>query len=149
MRADSSRSETRRALVLAGCLGLAMACAARNRAGGDAPAAEPQTPATLAPSQPAAVAPPAPTAAAAPNAPAPPLESAAPAEHRPGAGVASDGAPGPAAGPPADHVKDRHGALHKRGAKRPFGDCTSCHGQDLRGEGRAPSCYGCHGKKWH
>ena len=49
---------------------------------------------------------------------------------------------------PADHVKDRHGAMHLPGLKRPEGVCDPCHGTDLRGTPRARSCYACHGRKW-
>ncbi len=49
--------------------------------------------------------------------------------------------------PPADHVKDRKGAMHKKGSKQAAVNCVECHGADLRG-GAAPSCYTCHGKEW-
>ena len=49
--------------------------------------------------------------------------------------------------PPADHVKDRKGAMHKKGSKESMVNCGECHGADLRG-GKAPSCYTCHDKEW-
>lgn len=49
---------------------------------------------------------------------------------------------------PADHTKDKHGALHLPGYKQPAGVCDACHGRDLRGVGRVRGCYACHGKKW-
>jgi len=115
-------SRIRRAGALAVLLVLATACAARTRTGSDAKAAPPTAPA-----------------------PAEQLRNSAAAEPADGAAPLA-----PAAiGTPADHVKDKDGALHKRGYKRPIGDCTSCHGTDLRGEDDAPSCYRCHDKKWH
>jgi hypothetical protein len=63
-------------------------------------------------------------------------------------GQVPPGAPA-AARIPADHAKDKDGVMHKRGYKKPLGDCTSCHGKDLRGQDQAPSCYECHGKEWH
>jgi hypothetical protein len=50
---------------------------------------------------------------------------------------------------PEDHVKDKHGVFHKKGYKDPLPVCTPCHGDDLKGSGGTPSCYKCHGKKWH
>ncbi len=81
----------------------------------------------------------------------PPAAATQPAEPAAGAPVASEAAQpkAPPAGLPADHVKDKDGVMHKRGYKAPFGDCTNCHGEELRGEGRAPSCYRCHGREWH
>ncbi|MBP7864652.1 MAG: hypothetical protein KA419_01785 [Acidobacteria bacterium] len=59
----------------------------------------------------------------------------------------------PARGPgkkvPADHVREKKGALHKPGMKDPLSNCASCHGQDLKGGPGAPSCYACHEKNWH
>lgn len=49
--------------------------------------------------------------------------------------------------PPADHVKDRKGAMHKKGSSKAVANCSECHGADLRG-GKAPSCYACHDKEW-
>ncbi len=64
-------------------------------------------------------------------------------------------APAPAAAPaaprsskpPADHLKDRKGAMHKKGSSQAVANCGECHGADLRG-GKAPSCYACHDKEW-
>ena len=49
--------------------------------------------------------------------------------------------------PPADHVKDRKGAMHKKGSKEAMVNCVECHGVNLRG-GKGPSCYTCHEKEW-
>jgi len=49
--------------------------------------------------------------------------------------------------PPADHVKDRKGAMHRKGSSQAVANCGECHGADLRG-GKAPSCYACHDKEW-
>lgn len=49
---------------------------------------------------------------------------------------------------PSDHDKDKHGAWHKRGYKRPVGVCDPCHGKDLRGTAEARSCFACHGNEW-
>ncbi|MBI4917108.1 MAG: hypothetical protein HY825_14795 [Acidobacteria bacterium] len=49
--------------------------------------------------------------------------------------------------PPADHVKDRKGAMHKKGSSKAVANCGECHGADLRGA-KAPSCYACHDKEW-
>jgi len=59
---------------------------------------------------------------------------------------AAPAAPRPAK-PPADHVKDRKGAMHKKGSKEAMVNCVACHGAELRG-GKGPSCYGCHEKEW-
>jgi hypothetical protein len=49
---------------------------------------------------------------------------------------------------PADHVRDKHGAMHLPGYKQPEGVCDQCHGAELRGTPEARSCYACHRKKW-
>ncbi|HPC82754.1 MAG TPA: hypothetical protein P5234_05890 [Thermoanaerobaculaceae bacterium] len=49
---------------------------------------------------------------------------------------------------PADHTRDKHGALHRPGYKRPIGVCDACHGSDLRGAGKVRGCFACHGKEW-
>jgi hypothetical protein len=61
--------------------------------------------------------------------------------------VATSATPGTTAIRPADHVKDRKGALHKSGGKQAMQNCTPCHGADLRGDA-GPSCYTCHNQKW-
>ena len=60
--------------------------------------------------------------------------------------AAAPAAPKPSK-PPADHVKDRKGAMHKKGSSKAAANCGECHGADLRG-GKAPSCYACHDKEW-
>ena len=74
---------------------------------------------------------PAPQFAPAPAAPAAPAVPTAPKSSK----------------PPADHVKDRKGAMHKKGSSKAVANCGECHGADLRG-GKAPSCYACHDKEW-
>lgn len=50
--------------------------------------------------------------------------------------------------PPADHTISKDGAKHKPGLNDPLKNCTSCHGNDLKGGTASVSCYECHGKKW-
>jgi hypothetical protein len=134
--------------TLAMCLALTIACATKARTTKDAAATQPpaSSPTTQAqkPTEPAAAAPSEKPAAARPAVPIPPAQPEEPTTAKPAVPAAASGS-----APPADHVKDKHGVMHKRGSKRPFGDCTDCHGKELRGDGPAPSCYSCHGKKWH
>jgi hypothetical protein len=71
-------------------------------------------------------------------------------QHELGMPASAPGPSGPvAAQRPADHTKDKHGAMHKPGLKRPAdGGCPACHGADLKGADGAPSCFQCHGMKW-
>ena len=125
--------------VLAVLLLLALACATRTHTARDATTAKPAAPAPAARTEKPAPA----------QAPAVAAQTEKPAAKPPVA--AADAVPPatPRGGPPADHLKDKHGVMHKRGYKRPVGACTDCHGKDLRGDGPAPSCYRCHGKEWH
>ena len=50
--------------------------------------------------------------------------------------------------PPEDHTKNKHGFMHKPGAKKESATCKECHGPELKG-GDGPSCYTCHDKKWN
>ncbi|GAB4185974.1 MAG: hypothetical protein Kow00108_23380 [Calditrichia bacterium] len=50
--------------------------------------------------------------------------------------------------PPGDHTISKEGAMHKPGLNDPLSNCSSCHGQDLRGGSTEVSCFECHGKKW-
>ncbi len=125
--------------ALALFLALGTACASKARTAHQPPPAPPPV-AAAQPSTPATTTPPAAAL------PAPTTEPATPATQ-PVSPAAAD--PKMPAGRPADHVKDKHGVMHKRGYKQPSGDCTNCHGKDLRGQDKAPSCYQCHGKEWH
>lgn len=49
---------------------------------------------------------------------------------------------------PEDHTVKKSGAMHKPGLNSPEDNCTTCHGDDLRGGTTGVSCYECHGKKW-
>lgn len=49
---------------------------------------------------------------------------------------------------PADHTTNVHGVKHKAGLNNASTNCTSCHGNDLKGGTAGVSCYQCHGKKW-
>ena len=123
--------------ALAALLLFATACATRTRTTNETGAAQP----------PAAVTQPAEAKAPAGEPAAPPASAASVAAAPVATGAAQPKTP--PAGLPTDHVKDKDGVMHKRGYKAPFGDCTNCHGKELRGEGRAPSCYRCHGREWH
>jgi hypothetical protein len=46
------------------------------------------------------------------------------------------------------HTVSNGGIMHGTGFADPAANCTSCHGQDLRGSGRAPSCFSCHSDVW-
>ena len=46
------------------------------------------------------------------------------------------------------HTEDNAGILHMPGKEDPLGTCTTCHGEDLRGD-TAPSCYTCHNNDDH
>ena len=50
--------------------------------------------------------------------------------------------------PPDDHTLSKDGIMHKTGLNSAESNCTSCHGDDLRGGTTDVSCYECHGKKW-
>ncbi len=49
---------------------------------------------------------------------------------------------------PADHTINEDGIMHKPGLNKPDENCTSCHGENLQGTDKAPSCHSCHDKKW-
>jgi hypothetical protein len=49
---------------------------------------------------------------------------------------------------PADHTISKDGAQHLPGLNDPEANCTSCHGDDLRGGSVGVSCYECHGQEW-
>ena len=50
---------------------------------------------------------------------------------------------------PAGHTVVKDGIAHAPGLMDPVGDCTACHGADLRGGTNGqPSCFSCHGQKW-
>jgi cytochrome c553 len=50
---------------------------------------------------------------------------------------------------PADHTKDKDGVHHNPGYKQPIaGGCPQCHGANLAGGPKAPSCTKCHGVEW-
>ena len=49
---------------------------------------------------------------------------------------------------PSDHKINKGGSMHKAGYSSPLDNCTSCHGDDLKGGSSGISCYKCHGKEW-
>jgi DnaJ-class molecular chaperone len=46
------------------------------------------------------------------------------------------------------HLDDQAGVLHASGKETPLESCSSCHGDDLRGDD-ATSCYDCHTSEDH
>jgi hypothetical protein len=46
------------------------------------------------------------------------------------------------------HTEELSGAGHVAGYDYPVQNCTECHGNDLRGDNDAPSCFACHDQKW-
>ncbi|MFQ5490783.1 MAG: hypothetical protein ACE5GE_08695 [Phycisphaerae bacterium] len=53
-------------------------------------------------------------------------------------------------GPPPSHTegKGQGNVLHLTGFEDPANNCTACHGPDLKGAGRRPSCFSCHDQLW-
>jgi len=50
---------------------------------------------------------------------------------------------------PDGHTTIKDGVAHMSGLTNPTANCTSCHGDDLRGgDDGEPSCYSCHGQEW-
>ena len=50
---------------------------------------------------------------------------------------------------PPGHEVVLDGVVHASGFRSPLAECTSCHGEDLRGGGDGePSCFSCHGRVW-
>jgi mono/diheme cytochrome c family protein len=49
---------------------------------------------------------------------------------------------------PKTHTVKLGDALHAPGFATPAQKCSACHGKDLKGGAKAPSCFSCHEKKW-